>query len=101
VRQQVVDFLLAHGATDTQHSGFIFHFQTYQTLIFARDAMRQAIPNAFHRSVADVEEINLLLAQNQRPLLPFPTPIAEAFIIMKTAVLATDYLVDIAFFLRA
>lgn len=47
-------------------------------------------------------EINLILKQNQLPLLPAPIQMTKAIKIIKTAVIATDYLVDIAssFFLE-
>ena len=60
--------------------------------------MRQVIPDAFHRAAVDVKEINIILEQNQLQLLPVPIQMAKAIIIIKTAVIATDYLVDVAFF---
>ncbi len=62
--------------------------------------MRQVIPDAFHRAAVDVNEINLVLGENQLPLLSIPIQMAEAYVIIKTAVIATDYRADVAFFLR-
>lgn len=96
MRQQVVEFILAHKGSDPEQSGFIFHFQTCQDLLTCRDKMRAAIPAAFHVGAGVIADINM--AHNTQ--IPAPVPMAEALIIFKTQVLATDYKADSSFFLR-
>lgn len=98
VQQQVINYILNHGGTDTQASDFIFHFQTFQDLLAARDSMRMDIQKAFNKSVETVNEINAILQHHHLPPLPAPVPMADAYIIMKTAVIATDYRADTGFF---
>ena len=53
-----------------------------------REPMRETVPGAFHNPV------RLTIALGHLP----PVPMAEAWMIMKTAVLATDYHEDGSFF---
>ena len=86
--------MLAHGGTDPQHSGFVFHFQAYQDMLTCRDEMSLAIPAAFQQGTDSVAALNI--AHNLQILAP--VPMAEAWVIFKTAVLATDYKADSRFF---
>ena len=52
--------------------------------------MRGTVPGAFHHSAVAMIEFGHLL----------PVPMAEAWVIMKTAVLATDYQEDVAFLVK-
>lgn len=97
VQQQVINHILGNGGSDPQNSGFIFHFQSYQQMITCRDSMRITVPAAFHNSPNLVLQINAMLPPNVPPL-PAPVPMAEAWIVLKTAILSTDYKCDIAFF---
>jgi len=90
VRDQAITHFLANGATDSEVSGFLFHFQTYQSLLQCRDSLRVTVPNAFHYSPTLVAQFSINT--------PLPIPMAHAWIIMKTQVMATDYRKDIAFF---
>ena len=90
VRDQAITHFLANGATDSEGSGFLFHFQTYQSLLQCRDSLRVTVPNAFHYSPTLVAQFGINT--------PLPIPMAHAWIIMKTQVMATDYRKDIAFF---
>ena len=74
------DHIIAHGGSDSMDSGFMFHFQTYQNLMLCRESMRGTVPGAFHHSAVAMIEFGHLP----------PVPMAEAWVIMKTAVLATD-----------
>jgi hypothetical protein len=75
-----VEFILNHGGSDPQASGFIFHFQTYQAMIGFRDELQEGVGAAFHA--------------------PGEESMAEAWIVVKTAVLSSDYKEDNRFFIR-
>ena len=90
VRNQVIAHFLANGGTDSENSGFILHFQTYQSLLQCRDNLRVTVPNAFHYSPTMVANFGINI--------PLPIPMAHAWIVMKTQVMSTDYRKDIAFF---
>ena len=95
VREKVNAYILAYGGTDPKDSGFIYHFQSYQTLSDCRDSMRLAIPAAFHASSSIIDEYNQTYNLN----IPPSIHMADAWLIFKTpAVLATDYSRDTAFF---
>jgi len=93
VQNQVVAHILANGGSDTQNSGYIFHFRTFQALMACRDAMRAPIPAAFHNSPGTIQAINLQYGHN----IPVSVPMGEAWIILKTLILETDYREDVAF----
>lgn len=80
VQEQVIEYIVSSGGDDAKESGFIFHFQSFQDLLECRDSMQDQIDEAFY-SPGEIE-------------------MAEAWIISKTAVLATDYKRDTRFFLR-
>ena len=90
VRDQTITHFLANGGKNCEGSGFLFHFQTYQSLLKCRDSLRVTVPNAFHYSPTLVAQFDINI--------PLPIPMAHAWIIMKTQVMATDYRKDIAFF---
>ena len=97
VQVQVTAYILANGGTDPKNSGFIYHFQSYQTLLECRDSMRLAIPAAFHASPNTIYEYNQTYNLNIAPSIHM----ADAWLIFKTpAVLATDYSRDTAFFYK-
>jgi hypothetical protein len=87
----VVTHILANGGTDSMNSGFIFHFQTFQDLLGCRNSMRLIVPDAFHHSPASLIAFGIDVP---------PVPMAEAWVIVKTAVLATDYREDSAFWVK-
>ena len=95
VRDQVVTILLANGGTDTEGSGFIFHFQTTQSLLGCRDTMRGVIPAVFHLGAGTVVRLNEVYNLQ----IDAPIVMAEAWTIYKTLVMATDYKADSGFFI--
>ena len=95
IKQQVLQFLLGHS-TDEMNSEFIFHFQSFQSLLGCREAMRTVIPAAFTYPPGLVATFNNQYGIN----IPAPVPMAQAWIIIKTAVLATDYREDVVFFVN-
>ncbi len=80
-QKAIVDFFLENEGTDEQGSGFIFNFQAFQAMLHCRDALRNAHPEAFHAAGAGLK-------------------MAEAWIVEKTAVVATDYTEDVGFFVN-
>ena len=66
-------------------------------MIDCREALKTELPVAFNMMhAASAIKIN---AQNSINL-PIPIPMAEAWIIMKTAVISTDFRLDANFFLE-
>ena len=63
-------------------------------MIECRDTMRALIPGAFHHSDATIRAINQQFELN----MPVPIPMAQAWIVVKTAVLNSDYKHDEGFF---
>lgn len=94
IKQQVVKFLLCHS-TDDMNSEFIFHFQSFQSLLGCREAMRIAVPDAFTYPLGLVVSLNTQYGINA----PIPVPMAQAWIIIKIAFMATDYREDDVFFI--
>ena len=86
-KQAVIQFLRTNGATDRNHSDFIFHFQSFDDLIRCQEAMRVAIPIAFHDPLGVVDRINT----RYNLQIPVPVPMARVWVVIKTAVLSTDY----------
>jgi hypothetical protein len=84
VQTQVVNHIMQNGGSDPKGSGFIFHFREFGDVIDCRDSMRIAVPAAFHFSF---ETTNMFNA-------PPEVPMASVWIIIKTAVLSTDYRED-------
>ena len=66
-------------------------------MIDCRDSMLLAIPNAFHVSESALRVMNANYGINI-PLIQLPIPMAQAWIIIKTAVLNSDYKEDVGFF---
>jgi hypothetical protein len=93
-QQAITQFILANGGSDPRDSNFIFHFQTYTSLIGCRDAMRVPHPEAFSLSS---RVVNAMIVQYGLALEQ-PTAMATAWVIMKTAVMETDYRADEIFF---
>ena len=86
--------ILANGGEDPQNSRFIFHFKSYVSLMHCRDSMRITVPEAFHPSPTVVNNYNQMFGLH----VAQPIPMAEAWIILKTAILSSDYCQDFAFF---
>ena len=63
-------------------------------MIECRDTMRAVIPNAFHHSDATIKERNENFGLN----IPVPIPMSQAWIVVKMAVLNSDYKHDVGFF---
>jgi len=91
IREDVINHIITNHGTDREESGFIFHFKQFNQLIACRDTMEALIPVAFHYPPA----IALRLG------LPVPVEMAEAWIIIKTAVMSTDYNNDKKFFYKS
>ena len=94
-RDQVIAHILNNEGTDPENSEFVFHFRTYQALSRCRDSMYENIPAAFHNPPTLVNILNQQYGLN----IPPPIPMAEAWLVLKTAVLETDYRQDQRFFL--
>ena len=95
VQQQVVNHILANGGSDPESSGFIFHFQTMQSMLTCRNSMRTAVPAIFHIHPILANRLNLQYGTH----IPIPIPMAEAWIVIKTAVMLSEYKEDDSFFI--
>jgi hypothetical protein len=66
-------------------------------MIDCREALKAELPVAFNMmSAASAIELN---AQNNMNL-PIPIPMAEAWIVVKTAVISTNFMLDANFFIK-
>lgn len=75
---------MQNGGSDPNGSGFIFHFREFGDVMDCRDSMSIAVPAAFHFSIEVTNRFNA----------PPEVPMASVWIIIKTAVLSTDYRED-------
>jgi hypothetical protein len=89
---------LIHEGTDKMNSDFVFHYPIFQALLGCRDYLHLAMPDAFHSSAAQL--IEFIQAHQLKVHIPLPVPMAEAWIIVKAAVLAPDYRQDTMFCLK-
>lgn len=84
VQRQVINHIMQNGGSDPNGSGFIFHFREFGDVMDCRDSMSIAVPAAFHFSIEVTNRFNA----------PPEVPVASVWIIIKTAVLSTDYRED-------